>query len=158
MGELWERSQNTPYEKVGNYKYLQVFIQVPSTVHWWNMVWMQQGEKEKTSDVNVTSFIPLVQILIRFISLGQHQHWAKTYMSDMQMTGFFFKIISCWTKNIIRSSYFWVIRNTGSGLSSQRWVDIRLFREMVSATLPLSFCKQLTCSLCSPPTTTSFHH
>lgn len=22
------------YEKVGNYKYLQVFIQVPSTVHW----------------------------------------------------------------------------------------------------------------------------
>lgn len=29
MGELWERSQKAPYEKVGNYKYLQVFIQVP---------------------------------------------------------------------------------------------------------------------------------
>lgn len=34
MGELWERSQKALYEKVGNYKYLQVFIQVPSTVHW----------------------------------------------------------------------------------------------------------------------------
>jgi len=59
--ELWERSQKGPYEKVGNYKYLQVFIQVPSTVHWWNMAWMQRRVRGKTSDLNVTGFTALVQ-------------------------------------------------------------------------------------------------
>lgn len=167
MGELWERSQKAPYEKVGNYKYLQVFIQVPSTVHWWNMAWMQRGVRGKKiwckcywfhftgTDINSVhlSWLTLV--------LSQNLHVHSCHMNRWQI--FFSKIKSCWRKDIIKRIYFWVIRNTWSSLFPQRWVDVRLFREMASAILLLSPCKLLVAvdtasGGSSPTTTTGLHH
>lgn len=165
MGELWERSQKALYEKVGNYKYLQVFIQVPSTVHWWNMAWMQMGVRGKTSDLNVTGLISLVWTLTSFISLGWNQRWAKSCISltsALQITGLFSRQNLAGERILLKAA-------TSEHLETQEEVYLHKGGWMsgyLESWCQLPFCfpcaelwQQSMRSLCFSPTTpTSLHH
>lgn len=128
---------------------------------------MQRRLRGKTSDLNVTGLISLIQIFTSFISLGQHRSWAKTCVFiniSCTRDRIFFKGKSWWRNNITKSNYFWIISNIGTDyLHKGGWIPryLETWPWYPFAFLVLGFSIENCWCLCSFSTTstpTSLHH